>query len=239
MRKLINHNWKIRKESYPEKIVREWLEVSLANKFKIVSEYKPIECKRNYRFDFAFVDIKLAIEVNGGQHYENGKFTAYHINRQNYFKQFGWKILNIRAIDVIKDFKNVKKSIRLFIKNQKEYKFKKNKIRTQKELIEKKFKLISKCFFNGITLTKIAKKFNICEASLTLFIKKMKLTRKKPTPKYYDFDKRKKDLLNENVNKHGHLARLSRKWGISSTSARRFISYYFPEHNVVRGAHFR
>lgn len=49
-----------------------------------------------YSLDIAFIDKKLAIEVNGNQHYKNdGTLTDYYQNRYDYLTSQGWNVLEI------------------------------------------------------------------------------------------------------------------------------------------------
>jgi len=100
------HNWRFNFESYPEKLVREYLETLSV---KVIAEYIPDDFDRFFKIDFAVIEKKIAIEVNGNQHYKrNGEFNEYHINRQKYLESKGWIVVNIPAINVNKDFENVK-----------------------------------------------------------------------------------------------------------------------------------
>jgi hypothetical protein len=107
------HNWRFKGESFPEKVMREWLETLGLN---VIAEYMPEEFDRFFRIDFAILDKKIAIEVNGNQHYKrNGEFSDYHLRRQDYLVAKGWKVINVPAVNVLNDFENVKKQIVEFV----------------------------------------------------------------------------------------------------------------------------
>lgn len=91
-----NHNWnKYKKvESNPEKVFREILESSSINE-NFYQYYIPEESFRFFELDFAVPNIKLAFEINGNQHYENGKLKKYYLERHNYFVGLGWTLIEI------------------------------------------------------------------------------------------------------------------------------------------------
>ena len=60
-----------------------------------VEEYSPFD-DINYCLDIAWPDEKIAIEVNGNQHYDkDGKLSKYYQKRHNLFESRGWKIFEI------------------------------------------------------------------------------------------------------------------------------------------------
>lgn len=51
---------------------------------------------RNYSIDIAFPNSKIAIEVNGNQHYNNdGSLKDYYLERDTYFKGLGWTTIQV------------------------------------------------------------------------------------------------------------------------------------------------
>ena len=93
----VNSCWSLSKkykESAAEQRVRELLEKIPDLQFK--RWYKPQESERNFEIDFALVDKKIGLEVNGGQHYnKDGSFIEYHVQRKNHLEGLGWKIVDI------------------------------------------------------------------------------------------------------------------------------------------------
>jgi very-short-patch-repair endonuclease len=86
-------NAKNKKESEPEKRFRVILQ-SLGLDFE--QFYKPEDSKRQFRFDFAFPKEKIAIELNGKQHYNSdGSLKEYYQNRHNYLSSLQWNISEI------------------------------------------------------------------------------------------------------------------------------------------------
>lgn len=65
------------------------------NNIDFIEEYSPY-IERLYSLDIAFPDEKIAIEINGSQHYdENGELNEYTLNKQKFFEERGWKIIQI------------------------------------------------------------------------------------------------------------------------------------------------
>ena len=73
---------------------------NLKNKFnelgiKYIEELTPFD-DYNYSIDIAWPDIKIGIEVNGNQHYNNdGTLVEYYQKRHNIFESRGWKLYEI------------------------------------------------------------------------------------------------------------------------------------------------
>lgn len=66
-------------------------------------EYRPL-ADRFFRLDIAFPKVKLAIEVNGNQHYEGeGKLKPYYQNRHDLIQEAGWEILEVHFKAVYND----------------------------------------------------------------------------------------------------------------------------------------
>lgn len=88
------HPWK-RNTNFKSKPC-EHLKTVLKQKFNFEEEYTDTRWEHNYSIDIAFLDKKLAIEVNGNQHYTNeGKLNTYFQNRHDYLVEQGWRILEV------------------------------------------------------------------------------------------------------------------------------------------------
>lgn len=60
-----------------------------------VEEYRPLS-DRFYSLDVAFPQDRVAIEVNGNQHYDNaGKLKKYYQERHDLIEQAGWKLYEV------------------------------------------------------------------------------------------------------------------------------------------------
>jgi very-short-patch-repair endonuclease len=98
------------KMSYPEKIMYEVL-----TKANIQFHYNyPIG---GYAYDFAIINKKIDIEVDGALHLRSDIAKRDKI-RDKYTKSIGWKVLRFTAKEVMYDTENVLKRIKLFIKRK-------------------------------------------------------------------------------------------------------------------------
>ncbi|MGI8518413.1 MAG: endonuclease domain-containing protein [Acidimicrobiia bacterium] len=52
-----------------------------------------------YIADFACIALKLVIEIDGGQHFEN----TYDAARDEYLRLHGWTVIRIESADVVGD----------------------------------------------------------------------------------------------------------------------------------------
>lgn len=89
--------WRTKQISYPEKCFQNILESNgYDKKYKIYREYSVFP----YFIDFAFVDLKLAIEIDGSQHLlEDRKLSD--MKKDELLSKLGWRILRITADKVI------------------------------------------------------------------------------------------------------------------------------------------
>jgi very-short-patch-repair endonuclease/transposase len=62
-----------------------------------IDEFMPLtHIGRFFRIDIAFPDKKIAIEVNGNQHYDtNGDLKPYYKNRQSILEEHGWIVYQV------------------------------------------------------------------------------------------------------------------------------------------------
>ena len=68
-----------------------------------------------YILDFFCPEIKLAIELDGSQHYETEENIEYDKQRTEYLNQFDIKIIRIQNTDVNKNFYSVCEYINKYI----------------------------------------------------------------------------------------------------------------------------
>lgn len=100
--------WRKRNEpSYPEKCFIKFLEKNEYNKKYLIEREYPIF---PYYIDFAFVDEKLAVEIDGGQHLEHDRKEKDE-KKDNFLISIGWKILRISESTVKNDWDLIKLSI--------------------------------------------------------------------------------------------------------------------------------
>lgn len=164
------------KEEHPWKKNTKFLSIpceNLKNKLKelnisFIEEYSPFT-DYNYSLDIAFPDIKIGIEVNGNQHYNNdGTLREYYQKRHDIFISRGWSIYEIHYskcynID-LKDFQDIlnldvydKNYVEEFFINAKNEKLKKEtekektRVENRKRLLEKreeKYRYYKECFYD-------------------------------------------------------------------------------------------
>ena len=94
-----SHSWsKFRnKETEPEKRLAEF--IAKLNKFQVHRWYKIPESDKFFEIDFAMPELKIAIEVNGEQHYNrDGSLAEYYQKRDDCIKSLGRKTLQIHYI---------------------------------------------------------------------------------------------------------------------------------------------
>jgi len=88
------HPWRCSSKfrSVPCEKVKEYLKTKNIN---FVEEWQPI-ADRAFAVDIAFPDIKLAIDINGNQHYDrNGKLKEYYQKRHDLIVSAGWTLLEL------------------------------------------------------------------------------------------------------------------------------------------------
>jgi very-short-patch-repair endonuclease len=91
--------WRQKNMSYPEKCFKKILEDNKLNeKYLIYREYSVFP----YFIDFAFVDEKIAVEIDGSQHLEENR-KKKDIEKDKLLKSNGWRIIRIQATEVIRD----------------------------------------------------------------------------------------------------------------------------------------
>lgn len=98
--KTCNFGWN-GKESYPEKYFREFIESMGAVKGVDFFQNYPVG---RYRLDFAYVDEKHYIEIDGGQHLEPERIE-HDIKRDAWLQTRGWTGLRIPVKDLYKFLK--------------------------------------------------------------------------------------------------------------------------------------
>lgn len=77
------------KPSYPE---RYWAKIFAQTDLPIIPEYRI----RSYKLDFALIEQKIDIEIDGEQHYNHPAIVRSDIKRTSKLKQSGWRIIRIR-----------------------------------------------------------------------------------------------------------------------------------------------
>lgn len=93
-----------RKKSVCQENFKEYLK---SKNIDFIEEYCPYPEERLYSLDIAFPDKKIAIEINGSQHYNiDGTLNDYTKEKEQFFVNHGWKIYQIyykQCYGIIKD----------------------------------------------------------------------------------------------------------------------------------------
>lgn len=109
--------WRTKNMSYPEKCFKKLLEkYDIDQKFLIYREYSVFP----YFIDFAFIDIKVAVEIDGSQHLEEDRKKSDE-EKDKLLLANGWKILRFTATEVIHNQQNVYDKLLYFIKGNKNF----------------------------------------------------------------------------------------------------------------------
>jgi len=88
------HPWKNsnKLKSKPCENVKQFL---ISNNINFIEEFSPSK-ERHYSIDIAFPNLKIGIEINGNQHYNNdGTLTQYYQERHDFIENLGWKLIEV------------------------------------------------------------------------------------------------------------------------------------------------
>ncbi len=136
------HVW--RRDSKFLSIPCENLKLFLKNKgINFVEEYEPFD-DVHYCLDIAWPDEKIAIEVNGNQHYnKDGKLSDYYQKRHKLFEDRGWTIFEIhysKCFNInINDFNDIL-NLSIYDKDYVNKYFSKKELKEQKKKEQKLIK---------------------------------------------------------------------------------------------------
>lgn len=103
-----------KKTSRGEKVFKQMLEDSgLLEKHKVIQQYNIF----NYKLDFAFIDIKLDVEIDGMQHYIKKEIIEKDKKRNSILIENGWTIYRIASKDFLSRPKVIFQTFHDFISN--------------------------------------------------------------------------------------------------------------------------
>ena len=107
--------WRMKNMSYPEKCFQELMEkYGLDKKYLIYREFSVFP----YFIDFAFIDEKVAIEIDGSQHLEE-KRKISDKNKDELLISNNWRVLRFSSNEVIFNQSNVIRLLLDFLGNKK------------------------------------------------------------------------------------------------------------------------
>ena len=90
--KRINKELSFLEKWFYDNIIKKY---NLTDKYTIINEYT----FNKYSLDFAFINIKLDVELDGTCHFNNGKRIEHDIERDKYLIDNGWHIYRISWYD--------------------------------------------------------------------------------------------------------------------------------------------
>lgn len=91
--------WRLKNMSHPEKCFQKILEDNGLDKKYLIYREHPVF---PYFIDFAFINEKIAVEIDGSQHLEEDRKKRDE-EKDKLLISNGWKVLRIAAIEVIRD----------------------------------------------------------------------------------------------------------------------------------------
>lgn len=99
-----NHDTFIKYSSGQSKACEIFKQKLRNNGIDFIEEYMPYWQERAFRLDIAFPDEKIGVEINGTQHYDSdGTLNDYTLEKQKFFEDRGWKIIQIYYKDAVRE----------------------------------------------------------------------------------------------------------------------------------------
>jgi very-short-patch-repair endonuclease len=185
--------WRCSNISYPEKLFLEKITNSgLDKKYLIIREYSVFP----YFIDFAFLNEKIAVEIDGGQHLLPDRKNS-DIVKDKVLNENGWKVVRVTENEVKTNIDNLFLVI-LNILGENDVEIKNTKIGVFKHKKSDKVKTIK----SGLT-----------DKEIERVLKQRKVIR----PDY--------SILIEDIKNLGYLG-TGRKYGVSDNSIRKWIKWY-------------
>lgn len=109
----------INKRSYPEK----WFIKNVLTKYNLYSKYTIIEKMSfsKYFLDFALLDMKIDIEIDGQQHFRTNDAINHDKERDNYLLNNEWRVYRISWLELINKPNETISDFLNWIDNEKKY----------------------------------------------------------------------------------------------------------------------
>lgn len=109
--------WRRKNMSFPEKCFKKIIEENgIDKKFLIYQEYSVFP----FYIDFAFIDIKVAVEIDGSQHLQEDRKKRDEI-KDKVLAENGWRVIRFSASEVMYNTDNVLNKLLVFIKTDKTF----------------------------------------------------------------------------------------------------------------------
>ena len=105
--------WRLKNMSYPEKCFQKFLEDNGYDKKYLIIREKSVF---PYYIDFAFEDVKIAVEIDGSQHEEEHR-KQQDIKKDNLLKENGWRVIRISEHIVKTDWNAIKIELDKYLNN--------------------------------------------------------------------------------------------------------------------------
>lgn len=206
------HPWK-KSEKFLSKPCENFKKILDKKNIQFIPEYKISE-KRSFSIDIAIPKYKIAIEINGNQHYEkNGNLKEYYKNREIFIESLNWKVHQIHYSICFDDY-SISKTIDNILSNNPEIfdfdyeQYLINKLNTKKE--KRKMKNICECGKEKYYYANFCRK--CCSAN----------SRKVERPPL--------DILIKEVKDNGY-TKTGKKYGVSDNTIRKWIKSVERESN--------
>lgn len=191
--------WSERQISYPEKLFKQLIEKNeLFKKYDIVREFSIFP----YFIDFAFIDIKLAVEIDGSQHWTEENRIQSDMKKDALLLSKNWKVYRIPAFLIMNQIDKVETDFLKYLQTILNQPNKKNYYNEIVEYVEFK------------------KNEKVIQQKVKQKNKELKLRQQQEI-----FQKRKIDVEFLNYQKH-YISKLSILWNVSHTQVRRFLLKY-------------
>lgn len=116
------------------------IKYQLTSKYDIISEY----CEYPYFIDYAFINEKIAVELDGAVHFTNGDERIEHdLKRDRYLKEKGWIIYRIPYFEIQTNYQLVIETFLKFLNclEHQEKSFENNLIKYKEYKITQKLKI--------------------------------------------------------------------------------------------------
>jgi len=192
-------SWRQKSLSYPEKLFLQLIKKNdLAKKYDIVREYSFFP----YFIDFAFVNIKLAVEIDGSQHWKVQSKIERDKKKETLFLN-GWKIYRIPEFLIKSEFEKVEQDFLSYLQTFNE----------QCKLFTFEQKIIEHEEF---------KKYKEQQHQQ----KRHELKNKRQQLKQQWLSNRLNDVKQIGRRHWGYICQLSKLWNVSHSQVRRFLKKY-------------